>query len=165
LAAGLLFIFVSMVLKVVPFISTYYIPIRIVGFVLFVLGVYFEGGLGIQAAMMERVKEMEAKVAAAEAESKKENIKIQEKIVYKQQIVREKGAEVIKYIDREIVKKEGDERSKFSELTDAGVAKIQGAAKDLLKAEESFFVSLGENKQGFDEHLRGILQQQIADAA
>ena len=104
LAAGLLFIFVSMVLKVVPFVSTYYIPIRIVGFVLFVLGVYFEGGLGIQAEMMERVKEMEAKVAVAEAESKKENIKIQEKIVYKQQIVREKGAEVIKYIDREIVK-------------------------------------------------------------
>mgnify|MGYP007073098939 FL=1 len=104
LAAGLLFIFVSMVLKVVPFVSTYYIPIRIVGFVLFVLGVYFEGGLGIQAAMMERVKEMEAKVAAAEAESKKENIKIQEKIVYKQKIVREKGAEVIKYIDREIIK-------------------------------------------------------------
>ena len=104
LAAGLLFIFISMVLKVVPFVSTYYIPIRIVGFVLFVLGVYFEGGLGIQAAMMERVKEMEAKVAAAEAKSKKENIKIQEKVVYKQQIVREKGAEVIKYIDREIVK-------------------------------------------------------------
>ena len=104
LAAGLLCIFVSMVLKVVPFVSTYYIPIRIVGFVLFVLGVYFEGGLGIQAEMMERVKEMEAKVAVAEAESKKENIKIQEKIVYKQQIVREKGAEVIKYIDREIVK-------------------------------------------------------------
>jgi hypothetical protein len=104
LAAGLLFIFISMVLKVVPFISTYYIPIRIVGFVLFVAGVYFEGGLGIQAAMIEQVKEMEAKVAAAEAESKQVNIKIQEKVVYKQQIVREKGAEVIKYIDREIVK-------------------------------------------------------------
>jgi hypothetical protein len=72
--------------------------------VLFVLGVYFEGGLGIQAAMMERVKEMEAKVAAAEAESKKENIKIQEKVVYKQKLVREKGEEVIKYIDREIIK-------------------------------------------------------------
>ncbi len=56
----------------------------------------------------------------------------------------------------------GDERSKFSELTDAGSVKIQGAAKDLLKAEESFFKNLGENKQGFDEHLRGILQQQIA---
>jgi hypothetical protein len=104
LAAGLLFILVSMVLKVVPFISTYYIPIRIAGFVLFVAGVYFEGGLGIQAEMISRIKEMEAKVAAAEAESKQVNIKIQEKVVYKQQIVREKGAEVIKYIDREIVK-------------------------------------------------------------
>ena len=104
LTAGLLFIFISMVLKVVPFISTYYIPIRIVGFVLFVAGVYFEGGLGIQAEMLNRIKEMEAKVAAAEAESKQVNVKIQEKVVYKQQIVREKGAEVIKYIDREIVK-------------------------------------------------------------
>ena len=104
LAAGLLFILVSMVLKSVPFISTYYIPIRIAGFVLFVVGVYFEGGLGIQAEMISRIKEMEAKVAAAEAESKQVNIKIQEKVVYKQQIVREKGAEVIKYIDREIVK-------------------------------------------------------------
>jgi DNA-binding MarR family transcriptional regulator len=57
-------------------------------------------------------------------------------------------------------RKEGDERSKFSELTDAGVAKIQGAAKDLLAAEESFFKNLGESKQGFDKHLRSILQQQ-----
>lgn len=57
--------------------------------------------------------------------------------------------------------KEGNERSKFLELTNASVAKIQGAAKDLLKAEESFFVSLRENKQDFDEQLRGILQQQI----
>lgn len=61
--------------------------------------------------------------------------------------------------------KEGDERSKFSELTDAGIAKIQDAAKDLIKAEKSFFKSLGENKQGFDEHLRGILGQQTADGA
>jgi len=37
--------------------------------------------------------------------------------------------------------------------------------RGLLKAEKSFFVSLGENKPGFYEHLRGILQQQIADAA
>ena len=61
--------------------------------------------------------------------------------------------------------KEGDERSKFSELTDAGMSAIQAAAQDLLKAEESFFASLCEKSCGFDEHLRGILQQQIADAA
>lgn len=61
--------------------------------------------------------------------------------------------------------KEGDERSKFSELTDAGIIKIQAAAKDLLKAEESFFAGLGQNRQRFDEYLRGILQQQTVDAS
>lgn len=49
--------------------------------------------------------------------------------------------------------KEGDERSKFSDLTDERQRKIQIAAKDLLKAEDSFFASLGKNKQGFDEYL------------
>ncbi len=60
--------------------------------------------------------------------------------------------------------KEGNERSKFSELTDSGVSKIQRAAKDLLKTEESFFMSLGDNKEGFDEHFRNILQQQTTQS-
>jgi len=50
-------------------------------------------------------------------------------------------------------------------LEKRGLLKRSGAAKDLLKAEESFFVSLGENKRGFDEHLRGICGQQTADGA
>jgi|APCry1669190119_1035276.scaffolds.fasta_scaffold67072_2 DNA-binding MarR family transcriptional regulator len=61
--------------------------------------------------------------------------------------------------------KEDDERSKFSDLTDEGLRKIQIAAKDLLKAEDSFFTSLGKNKQGFDEYLEKILQQQTSDTA
>ena len=42
---ALAIIFASMVLKVIPFVSTYYIPIRIIGFVLLLFGVFFEGGL------------------------------------------------------------------------------------------------------------------------
>lgn len=38
--------------------------------------------------------------------------------------------------------------------------KIQEAAKDLLKAEDSFFVSLGDNKQSFSNLLRSILEHQ-----
>jgi hypothetical protein len=47
---------------------------------------------------------MELKVAAAEVQSAKENIKIVEKIVNKTQIIRTRGDDVIKYVDREIVK-------------------------------------------------------------
>jgi hypothetical protein len=93
-----------MVLKVIPFVSTYYIPIRIIGFVLLFFGVFFEGGLYMNQQWTAKVKEMEEKIAVAEAKSKEENIKIVEKFIVKQNTIREKGDEVIKYIDREIVK-------------------------------------------------------------
>ena len=102
--SALAIIFASMVLKVIPFVSTYYIPIRIIGFVLLFFGVFFEGGLYMNQEWTAKVKEMEEKIAVAEAKSKEENVKIVEKFIVKQNIVREKGEEVIKYIDREIVK-------------------------------------------------------------
>ena len=102
--AGLLAVLGSMFLKMIPFVDKYYLPMRIVGFVIFTFGIYFEGGIANEEQWVARVKEMEAKVAAAEAESKKENIKIQEKVVVKQKVIREKGEDIVRYIDREIVK-------------------------------------------------------------
>ena len=51
-----------------------------------------------------RVKEMEAKVVIAETQSKEENIKIVEKIVTKTQVIKTRGEDIIKYVDREVVK-------------------------------------------------------------
>jgi len=62
------------------------------------------GGAVNEELWQSRVSEMEAKVAAAEVQSSEENIKIVTKIKYKKKIVYEKGADVIQYIDREIVK-------------------------------------------------------------
>jgi hypothetical protein len=101
---GILAILVSMFLKRIPFVENYYIPIRIVGFVVMCFGIFFEGALYNNREWVARVKEMEAKVAAAEIESKKENIKIVQKVVVKQQIVKERGEDIIKYVDREITK-------------------------------------------------------------
>jgi hypothetical protein len=102
--AGVLAILGSMFLKMVPFVNKYYIPMRIVGFVVFTFGIYFEGGLANEEQWIAKVKEMEAKVAAAEAEGKKETIKIQQKVVVQQKVIREKGEDIVRYIDREIVK-------------------------------------------------------------
>ena len=101
---ALAIIFASMVLKVIPFVSTYYIPIRIIGFVLLCFGIFFEGGLYMNQQWTAKVKEMEEKIAVAEAKSKEVNVQIVEKFIVKQNFYREKGDEVIKYIDREIVK-------------------------------------------------------------
>ena len=49
-------------------------------------------------------EELEEKIVIAEAKSKEENVKIVEKFIVKQNIIKEKGDEVIRYIDKEIVK-------------------------------------------------------------
>ena len=59
--------------------------------------------------------------------------------------------------------KKGDECFRLSELRGAVIAKIQVAAKNLLESEESFFVILSENKEEFDDYLRGILDKKTGD--
>ena len=102
--AGVVAVLGSMFLKMIPFVNKYYIPMRIIGFVVFTFGIYFEGGLANEEQWVAKVKEMEVKVAAAEAEGKKETIKIQQKVVVQQKVIREKGEDIVRYIDREIVK-------------------------------------------------------------
>lgn len=62
------------------------------------------GAIHDNEAWEARVKEMEEKVAAAEAQSKEENVKIVEKVVNKIQIVKTRGQDIVKYVDREVVK-------------------------------------------------------------
>jgi len=102
--AGVLAVLGSMFLKMIPVVDKYYIPMRIVGFVLFTFGIYFEGGIANEEQWVAKVKEIEAKVVVVEAEGKKETVKIQQKIVVQQKVIREKGEDIVRYIDREIVK-------------------------------------------------------------
>ena len=105
-ALGLALILVSMFLKVIPFISTYYIPLRIIGLVTLLFGIFFEGVMYSGKDLHDKIKELEAKVAAAEAKSAEVNTKIVEKIVTKQKIVKERGEDIIRYVDKEIIKSE-----------------------------------------------------------
>ena len=54
--------------------------------------------------MEYKVKEVEAKLAQAELQSAKENTKIVTKVITKTQIVRTRGQDIVRYVDREIVK-------------------------------------------------------------
>jgi len=101
---GIAIILISMFLKVIPFISTYYLPLRIIGFVIFVFGIFFEGVMFSGKELELKVKELEAKVVAAEAKSAVVNTKIVEKVITKQKVVKERGEEIIKYVDKEIIK-------------------------------------------------------------
>jgi hypothetical protein len=103
---GILGTIAGFVLGFIPFVKTYQFAIQICSIIVLVFGVYLEGGLADYKEWELRVKEMEAKVAKAEAESAIKNVEIQEKIVTKTKVIREKGRDIITYIDKEVIKKE-----------------------------------------------------------
>lgn len=88
----------------IPAIYMYKTPIQLVSIAFIVFGVFMAGAIHNEEAWIARVKEMEVKLAKAEAESAKENVKIVEKIVKQKEYITVRGEEIIKYVDREIVK-------------------------------------------------------------
>jgi len=104
LLAGVLLTTVAFFIKRIPVINQYRIPAQVLGIALLVIGVYWRGGYAIEQEWRERVAKVEARVAAAEAQSKEANTKIVTKVVTKTQVIRTRGEDIIKYVDREIVK-------------------------------------------------------------
>jgi hypothetical protein len=84
--------------------SPYVIIAQAASAALLVSGVYFEGGYSAEMQWRERVAEVEAKVAAAEQQSKDANVKIETKTTERVKVIREQGMIVKQYIDREVVK-------------------------------------------------------------
>lgn len=101
---GALGVFAGFVLTFIPFVKQYKLAIQIASIFIFALGVYLEGGLADNKEWTAKVKELEGKLAVAEEKSKTANVIVEEKVVTKTNIVKQKGQDIIKYVDREVVK-------------------------------------------------------------
>ena len=88
----------------IPVIWQYQLPFRVLGIALLTAGVYFRGGYGVETAWRERVAEVEAKLKIAQEQSTTENTRIETRVINRTQLIRERGEEITKYIDREVVK-------------------------------------------------------------
>lgn len=104
LLAGIGGLIASYLMKFIPFVYMYRTPIQIGSVLAIVIGTFMLGAAWNDDEWRRRVAEMEQKVAAAELKSAEENVKIVTKIVNKIEIVRIKGEETVKYIDKEIIK-------------------------------------------------------------
>ena len=121
LSVGIIGTVAGFVLGMIPLVKQYKIPIQVISLLVLCLGLYLEGGLADYKEWEARVKEMEAKVALAEEKANTKNVEVQEKIVTQSKVIKEKGKDIIKYIDKwntkEIIKEvEGPERIKREEV-------------------------------------------------
>ena len=106
LISGIVGTLATWVLKFIPFVSNYRLPIQVVSIIALIVGVYFQGVIANEQKWQNEIAELQKKVAEAEAKSKETNVVVQEKIITKTKIIKEKGKDIINYVDREVVKKE-----------------------------------------------------------
>jgi hypothetical protein len=104
LLASILAVLVGTTLGKLSFVKQYTTILKVVGGFVLVLTLFLEGALHDNAVWEERVLEVEAKLAKAEAESATQNTKLTDKVATKQQKVKEKVVIVKQYIDREVTK-------------------------------------------------------------
>ena len=95
--------FFGYVVRWLPAIAPYHLLIQIVSIVLLVSGVYLKGGYSVEMAWRDRVAEMEAKVAKAEAESKDANVQLQDALRSKNKVITETKVVIKDRIVRETV--------------------------------------------------------------
>ena len=105
-AAGMLAIMVSWFIWFIPLINRYRFPIQAIGVVVFGIGAFLSGGVGVNELWQARVAELEQKVKEAEEKSQQVNTEIRTvyvdkvKVVHDTQVViQEKIKEVEKRID------------------------------------------------------------------
>lgn len=134
---GILGTLAAWILKFIPFVSTYRLPIQIASIIALVTGVYFQGVIANEAKWQDKIAELQKKVNEAEVKSKETNVVVQEKIVTKTKIIKEKGKDIVSYIDREVVKKE--EIIKYIEQCPIPkeIIDLHNQAAELNKAAES----------------------------
>lgn len=69
-----------------------------------IVSIYMIGAISNNDAWLAKIKDLEVKVAEAEAKSAAANTDIVEKIVTKTQVVKQRGQDIVRYVDREVVK-------------------------------------------------------------
>ncbi len=115
----------------IPLISQYKLPAEVIGVIVLVGGAFLFGGYGVEMSWRAKVAELQEQIKAAEAKSQEVKVQIQEKIVYKTKVVKER--ETV-YVDKIIeIAKEVDAKC---EVDPRVIEQVNKAAEDPFKEEK-----------------------------
>lgn len=88
----------------IPAIFVYRTPIQLISVAMIALGVYMSGAIANEQAWKDRVANLEKEYAESQVKSEKVNTEVVTKYITKREIIRQRGEDQIRYIDREITK-------------------------------------------------------------
>lgn len=85
-------------------VKTYQLPVKILGGVVVLTAIFIMGLLYANGVWQQAAKDLQQQVAAAEAKSQQVNTVVEERVVTKTQIVKQRAAATVEYVVREVVK-------------------------------------------------------------
>ena len=87
------------------FVPFYYkTAIQAVSYIAVAFGLFMAGAVKGSESLLAEMKDLKEKVTVAEAKSVEETVKIETKYINRTKVVKERGEDVLMYIDREVVK-------------------------------------------------------------
>ena len=72
---GLFLVFGGTLLKRLPFIDVYAAFVNQIGSIILLIGVYFEGGLGVEMSYRNKIADMKSQIKVAEQKAKEKPVK------------------------------------------------------------------------------------------
>ena len=114
----------------IPLMGQYKLPAELFGIAVLLVGTYLFGGYGVEMSWRDKVRQLEEKVKAAEEKSQEVKIQIQEKIVYKTKVVKER--ETV-YVDR--IKEIAKEIDAKCEVDPRVIEELNKASEDPFKGD------------------------------
>lgn len=100
------FFVLNRILRLIPGLANYHTLIQVVSVVILAAGLYFKGGYVTEMIWREEVKRVQDELDKAKNKAAEVVVQVEEKIVFRDKIIKERGETLIQYVDREVVKKE-----------------------------------------------------------
>jgi hypothetical protein len=100
------FFVLNRILRLIPGLANYHTLIQVVSVIILAAGVYFKGGYVTEMMWREEVKKVQEELDKAKNKAAEVIVQVEEKVVFRDRVVKERGETLIQYVDREIVKKE-----------------------------------------------------------
>lgn len=122
---GIIGITGSYVVKFIPTVSMYEIPIRVIAALLLLAGVWFEGGLYKEKEYELKVADLKVKIAQAEAKSEIANSKIETVYVDRVKVVKD-----VQVVVRDRIVKVSENIDSKCEITPDSVNILNAAARN-----------------------------------
>lgn len=103
ISSFLAFFVLHRILNKFPTLAPYHLLFQVVSAALLIAGIYFKGGYGVEMSWREKVATVQAELDEAKKKSEQVKVVIQEKVVTKTKVIKEKADTIVQYVDRPVI--------------------------------------------------------------